>query len=114
MGSIPRVTKEVDMVFTRRFDISRMLVMVMNPNLISQSGNVVIGDHLYELKFRVEVASDASNPLPMDMDHNQGERGNDPRDNVEGGRKKEKPTLAHKGNAGGSRNSGSMNGKGGG
>jgi hypothetical protein len=51
MGSIIGVTKEVDMVFMRRFDISRMLVMVMNPNLILQSVNVVIGDHLNELKF---------------------------------------------------------------
>jgi hypothetical protein len=86
MGSIIGVTKEVDMVFMRRFDISRMLVMVMNPNLILQSVNVVIGDHLNELKFWVEVASSASNSLPMDMAHNQGEGGNDPRDDVEGGK----------------------------
>jgi hypothetical protein len=33
-GSILRVTEEVDMVFTRGFDTSRMLVMVMDPNLI--------------------------------------------------------------------------------
>jgi hypothetical protein len=34
VGSIMGVIKEVDMEFTRQHDISRMQVMVMNPNLI--------------------------------------------------------------------------------
>jgi hypothetical protein len=34
VGSIMGVTKEVDMEFTRRHGISRVQVMVMNPNLI--------------------------------------------------------------------------------
>jgi hypothetical protein len=69
VGSILGVTKDVDMVFTRRFDISRMQVLVMNPNLIPQSMNVVIDENLYELKFRVELHTEASNPQPMEMDH---------------------------------------------
>jgi hypothetical protein len=34
VGSILGILKEVNMVFTRRFDICRLQVMVMNPNLI--------------------------------------------------------------------------------
>jgi hypothetical protein len=45
------VTKDVDMLFMRRFEISQMLVMVMDPNLIPQAVNVVIGENLYDLKF---------------------------------------------------------------
>jgi hypothetical protein len=37
------------MVFTMRFDISRLQVMAMNPNLIPHAVNVVISDSLYEL-----------------------------------------------------------------
>jgi hypothetical protein len=69
VGSILGVTKDVDIVFTRRFDISRVQVLVMNPNLIAQSVNVVISENLYELKFRVELAGETSNPQPMKMDH---------------------------------------------
>jgi hypothetical protein len=43
--------------------------MVMNPNLIPQAVNVVIGDNLYELKFWVEMNTEAGNPQPMDMDN---------------------------------------------
>jgi hypothetical protein len=68
VGSILGVTKEVDMVFTRHFDINRMQVMVMDPNLIPQSVNVVIGENMYELKFRVEGASVDSNSQLMNMD----------------------------------------------
>jgi hypothetical protein len=69
IGSILGVTKDVDMVFTQRFDISHVEVLVMNPNLILQSVNVVIGENLYELKFRVELAGETSNPQLMEMDH---------------------------------------------
>jgi hypothetical protein len=71
VGSILGVTKD-DMVFTRRFDISCMIVMVMDPNPIPQSINVVIGEHLYELKFGVEGVSDDPNPQPMDMEPFKG------------------------------------------
>jgi hypothetical protein len=57
------------MVLTRRFDISRVQVLVMNPILIPQSVNVVIGENLYELRFRVELEGEVSNPQPMEMDH---------------------------------------------
>jgi hypothetical protein len=78
VGSILGVTKEVDMVFTRRFEVNRLQVMVVNPNLIPEVVNVVIGDNLYELKFCVEHQMDSSNPQPMEMDNDhyadEGER----------------------------------------
>jgi hypothetical protein len=55
VGSIMGVSKDVDMEFTHRHGISRMQVLVMNPNLIPHSVNIVIGEGFYELKFRVEM-----------------------------------------------------------
>jgi hypothetical protein len=72
MGSIMGVTKDVDMEFTRQHGISRVQVMVMNPNLIPHSVNIVIGDGFYELKFQVKMSTEEGNPQPMDMDDNQG------------------------------------------
>jgi hypothetical protein len=71
------VSKEVDMVFTRRFDTSRLQVMVMDPSLIPQRVNVVIGEGLYELSFKVEWASSESSAQLMDTDafHGQGGSG---------------------------------------
>jgi hypothetical protein len=44
-------------------------VAVLDLNLIPQVVDVVIGDYLYELKFRVESEAEGDQPLPMDMDH---------------------------------------------
>jgi hypothetical protein len=65
------VTKDVEMVFTRRFDICCLQVLVMNPNLIPQTVNVVIGDNLYELKFYVKLNLSGDSPQPMEMDNFQ-------------------------------------------
>lgn len=76
VGSILGVTKEVDMKFTRKYDRCRLQVLVLDPNLILQYVDVVIGDYLYELQFRVEEKTDNDNPEPMDMDNignNDGE-----------------------------------------
>jgi hypothetical protein len=51
VGAIMGVTKDVDMEITRNHEICRMQVLVMDPNLIPNSVNLVIGDNLYELKF---------------------------------------------------------------
>jgi hypothetical protein len=74
VGSIMVVSKDVDMEFTRQHGISWMQVMVMNPNLIPHSVNIVIGEGLYELKFRVKMNGECGAPQPMDMD---GELGGD-------------------------------------
>ncbi|XP_035822203.1 uncharacterized protein [Zea mays] len=69
VGSMLGISKEVDMLFTRKFDRARLKVAVLDPNLIPQVVDVVIGDYLYELKFRVESEAEGDQPLPMDMDH---------------------------------------------
>jgi hypothetical protein len=68
VGSIIGITKDVDMVFTRKYDICRMQVLVLDPNLIPQFVDVVIGDSLYTLQFRVEENLNDNEPTPMDMD----------------------------------------------
>jgi hypothetical protein len=77
--AILRITKDVDMVFTRRFNICRLQVLVMHPNLIPLVVNVVIGDNLYELKFCVEVNPNGDSPQLMEMDNFQEEGGADQR-----------------------------------
>jgi hypothetical protein len=62
------VTKAVDMKFTYKFDVCRLQVLVLDPNLIPQFVDVVIGDHLYELHFHVEENMNEDNLEPMDMD----------------------------------------------
>jgi hypothetical protein len=73
VGAILGISKDVDMVFTRKFDICRLQVLVMSPNLIPHAVNVVIGDKLYELKFRVKQNPIGSSPQPMEMDDYQEE-----------------------------------------
>jgi hypothetical protein len=51
VGSILGVTKDVDMVFTRKHDICHLQVLVLDLNLIPQFLDVVIGDYLYTLQF---------------------------------------------------------------
>jgi hypothetical protein len=68
VGSILGITKDVDMVFTRKHEICRMQVLVLDPNLIPQFVDVVIGESLYTLQFRVEENVDDNDPEPMDMD----------------------------------------------
>lgn len=69
VGSILGITKAVDMVFTRRYDIARLQVLVLDPSLIPEVVDVVIGDYLYELAFRVEPENGPEEPIPMDMDN---------------------------------------------
>jgi hypothetical protein len=69
VGAILGISKDVDMVFTRRFDICCLQVLLMNPNLIPQVVNVVIRDNLYELKFHVELNRNGSSPQPMEIDN---------------------------------------------
>jgi hypothetical protein len=68
VGSILGVSKEVDMIFTRQYGRCRLQVLVLDPNIIPRYVDVVIGDFLYELRFRVEKNLEDSNPEPMDMD----------------------------------------------
>jgi hypothetical protein len=90
VGSILGISKGVDMVFTRRFDICRHQVLVINPNLIPAAVNVVIGDNLYELKFRVELNSYDN------MDRRPEDGGADSRDEAETGARSNGRGLAPK------------------
>jgi hypothetical protein len=58
----------VDMLFTRQYGRCRLQVLVLDPNIIPQYVDVVIGDFLYELRFRVDKNLEDSNSEPMDMD----------------------------------------------
>ncbi|EEE63245.1 hypothetical protein OsJ_18055 [Oryza sativa Japonica Group] len=69
VGSILSITKAVDMLFTRRYDIARLQVLALDPSLIPDVVDVVIGDHLYELAFKVEPESGADEPVPMEMEN---------------------------------------------
>jgi hypothetical protein len=68
IGTILGVTRDVDMKFTREFDRARLQVLVLEPSLIPLSVDVVIGEYVYELHFRVEPEDIHDRPEPMDMD----------------------------------------------
>ncbi|XP_035823077.1 uncharacterized protein [Zea mays] len=72
VGSILGVTKAVDMKFTNQYGICRLQVMVLDPLLIPQFIEVVIGECLFELQFRVEENMDSDSPVPVDMDDFSG------------------------------------------
>ena len=77
IGSIFGVTCEVDMKFTKIFGRSRMKVALYNSDLIPEYVDVVIGDFIYELQFRVEKEGDESPPPLIDMDTQQDEEPNE-------------------------------------
>jgi hypothetical protein len=68
VGTILGVTKDVDMCFTRQFSRVRMRVLVLDPALIPISVDVVIGDNVYELHFKVEPDEMHENPKPLETD----------------------------------------------
>jgi hypothetical protein len=70
IGTILGVTKDVDMKFTREHDRARLQVLVLDPSIIPQSVDVVIGEFVYELHFRIEPEELQDRPEPMDMDDN--------------------------------------------
>ena len=75
IGSIFGVTSMVDMKFTKRYGRPRMKVAVINPDLIPEFVDIVIGDFVYELQLRVEKEGDENNPLPINMDEQPKEDG---------------------------------------
>lgn len=68
IGSILGVPKMVDMKFTKRFRRCRMRVAVLDPELIPNVVDVVIGDQIIELQFRVEDEWANGVPKVIDMD----------------------------------------------
>jgi hypothetical protein len=68
IGTILGVTKDVDMNFTRKYNRPRMKVLVLDSALIPTSVDVVIGDNIYELHFRVEPEGIQDSPQVLDME----------------------------------------------
>ncbi|WVZ95932.1 hypothetical protein U9M48_041634 [Paspalum notatum var. saurae] len=68
IGSILGVTQKVDMKFTKANGRPRIRVAVLNPDLIPKFIDVVIGDYVYELQFRVEEGGENAVPSLLDMD----------------------------------------------
>jgi hypothetical protein len=91
VGSVLGVTKAVDMSFTNKYNVGRLQVCMLDPSIIPQFVDVVIGDFLYELQFRVEEKTLEDNPVPMDMDdydsgeNNVNSSNNSAPDNHKGG-----------------------------
>jgi hypothetical protein len=75
IDSILGVTKEVDMVFTRKFSRARLQVLVLDPALIPISCDVVIGDDIYELQFKVEPVEMIDSPSLLKMDEDLDDMG---------------------------------------
>jgi hypothetical protein len=67
IGTILGVTKDVDMKFTREYERAQLQVLVLDPSLIPQSIDVVIGEFIYELHFRVE-RTEMTHLVPTDME----------------------------------------------
>jgi hypothetical protein len=73
IGTILGVTKDVDMIFTRQYNRPRMQVLMLDPTLIPTLVDVVIGDNVYELHFRVEPEGMQDVPKPLDMEDDSDE-----------------------------------------
>jgi hypothetical protein len=85
IGTILGETKDVDMKFTRTFNRPRFQVLVLDPAFIPISVDVVIGDYIYELHFKVEPEQMMDNAEPLDMDDISGNDGeNDGKDEMNG------------------------------
>jgi hypothetical protein len=67
------VTKDVDMIFTRQYNRPRLQVLVLDPMLIPTSIDVVIGDNIYELHFRVELEEMHELLKPLDVEDDSDE-----------------------------------------
>ncbi|CAD6219292.1 unnamed protein product [Miscanthus lutarioriparius] len=75
VGTILGATKMVDMKFTKRFGRPRLRVVVLSPKLIPDLVDVVIGDFVYELQFRLEIEEEENDLRLIDMDNQPGESG---------------------------------------
>jgi hypothetical protein len=73
IGSILGVSRAVDTKFTKKFGRARMKVAVLDPNLIPDLVDIVIGDFVYELQFCVEqdMSDDESQVIDMDSTMNE-------------------------------------------
>ena len=73
IGSILGVPRAVDTKFTKKNGRARLKVAVLNPDLIPDLVDVVIGDFVYELQFRVEKDMPDGESQVIDMDSTMDE-----------------------------------------
>jgi hypothetical protein len=78
IGTILGVMKDVDMKFTYYFERAEFQVLVLDPSLIRQSIDVVIGEFINELHFCVEH-DEMAQPVPIDMEDDTMEEQEDER-----------------------------------
>ena len=98
VGTILGVPQAVDTIFTKNTGRARMKVAVLDPNLIPDFVDVVIGDYVYELQFAVEDDTLNGEPQLIDMDSTkegdpkeENPKEGDPKEeNPKGGNSKEK------------------------
>jgi hypothetical protein len=74
VGSMIGSTQIVDMETTRKSDFGRILVAVLNPSLIPEQLDVVIGDHYFELEFEGEKVGIDENGVEVEFDWHRGVR----------------------------------------
>jgi hypothetical protein len=67
IGTILGITKDVDIIFTHQYNCLRMQVLALDPALIPTIVDVVIGDNVYELPFRIEPEGMQEEPKPLYM-----------------------------------------------
>jgi hypothetical protein len=72
IGSILGVPRAVDTKFTE-YGRARLKVAMLNPDLIPDLVDVVIGDFVYKLQFRVEKDMPDGEPQVIDMDSTMDE-----------------------------------------
>jgi hypothetical protein len=75
IGSMIGSTQIVDMETTRKSDFGRILVAVLNPSLIPEQLDVVIGDHYFELDFEVERVGIDENGEEAEFEWHRGREG---------------------------------------
>jgi hypothetical protein len=68
-------TQIVDMETTRKSDFGCILVAVLNPSLIPEQLDVVIGDHYFELDFEVERVGIDENGEEVEFEWHRGREG---------------------------------------
>jgi hypothetical protein len=73
IDSILGVPRVVDIKFTKKNGRARLKVGVLNPDLIPDLVDVVIGDFVYELQFRIEKDMPDGEPQVIDMDSTMDE-----------------------------------------
>jgi hypothetical protein len=72
VGSMLGSTQIVNMETTRKSDLGRILVAILNPCLILEQLDVVVGDHYFELEFEVEKVGIDENGEEAEFDWHRG------------------------------------------